>query len=187
MDRPGMIENTSWTCGFCQEVLLTWDARATHIAGHFKAGLTMAQWRDHRVSQTTLFNEYTNSESRMELDNLGRMGMTMPGPSNQYLAQNDNMYSNPAQTLTSESNHTATLMSSTTSGPPYFDVGSSFLCYGSQVDTFVPAMDQPAGLHPSVNIMSTAPQNNDIAMDFDFIEFDQFGNPVYSHGTYNSW
>jgi hypothetical protein len=42
-DGPSTIRN--WTCGFCQEVLLTWDARATHIAAHFRAGMRMTQWR----------------------------------------------------------------------------------------------------------------------------------------------
>jgi hypothetical protein len=42
-DGPSTIRNR--TCGFCQEVLLTWDARATHIAAHFRAGMRMTQWR----------------------------------------------------------------------------------------------------------------------------------------------
>lgn len=32
-------------CGFCSVVLYTWDSRASHIAQHFKAGMTMSSWR----------------------------------------------------------------------------------------------------------------------------------------------
>jgi hypothetical protein len=31
-------------CGFCDEVLSSWGERADHIAAHFKAGQTMAEW-----------------------------------------------------------------------------------------------------------------------------------------------
>lgn len=31
-------------CGFCDEVLSSWSERADHIAAHFKAGQTMAEW-----------------------------------------------------------------------------------------------------------------------------------------------
>lgn len=43
-DGPSTVKN--WTCGFCQEVLFTWDTRAAHIETHFRAGMWMAQWRD---------------------------------------------------------------------------------------------------------------------------------------------
>ncbi|KAF2738839.1 hypothetical protein EJ04DRAFT_27710 [Polyplosphaeria fusca] len=33
-----------WTCGFCGDRLDTWDKRETHIANHFKEGMTMDQW-----------------------------------------------------------------------------------------------------------------------------------------------
>lgn len=35
-----------WMCGFCGEKLETWSVRETHIAAHFKEGMTIAQWRD---------------------------------------------------------------------------------------------------------------------------------------------
>ena len=81
-DGPGMVDSQNWTCGFCQKVLSTWDARATHIAGHFKAGLTMAQWRENRVVQSTLPTAHMNHTEQMDLDALARMGQTLPGPSN---------------------------------------------------------------------------------------------------------
>jgi hypothetical protein len=45
--RKNVIEN--WTCGFCAKELETWDVRETHIAGHFKDGLTMADWKGYVV------------------------------------------------------------------------------------------------------------------------------------------
>jgi hypothetical protein len=36
-----------WTCGFCGDRLETWDKRETHIANHFKDGMTMASWNDY--------------------------------------------------------------------------------------------------------------------------------------------
>jgi hypothetical protein len=32
-------------CGFCDLVLGTWDERANHLAGHFREGASMAQWK----------------------------------------------------------------------------------------------------------------------------------------------
>ncbi|KAF2634866.1 hypothetical protein P280DRAFT_523687 [Massarina eburnea CBS 473.64] len=36
-----------WTCGFCGDRLETWDKRETHIANHFKDGMTMDAWQDY--------------------------------------------------------------------------------------------------------------------------------------------
>ncbi|KAF1996538.1 hypothetical protein P154DRAFT_579791 [Amniculicola lignicola CBS 123094] len=38
-------EKEGWPCGFCGEWLDKWDKRETHIANHFKDGMTMAQWK----------------------------------------------------------------------------------------------------------------------------------------------
>jgi len=35
-----------WNCGFCGDKLETWDKRETHIASHFKDGMTMESWQD---------------------------------------------------------------------------------------------------------------------------------------------
>ncbi|KAH7150429.1 hypothetical protein B0J13DRAFT_440362 [Dactylonectria estremocensis] len=32
-------------CGFCEHSMSTWDARVHHLAGHFKSGKTMADWK----------------------------------------------------------------------------------------------------------------------------------------------
>jgi hypothetical protein len=44
-DGPGKNKDEGWQCGFCDDSLPTWDIRETHIAGHFKDGLTMAEWK----------------------------------------------------------------------------------------------------------------------------------------------
>jgi len=41
-----------WFCGFCAETLHGWDARATHIAAHFRAGLTMESWKDNKGEES---------------------------------------------------------------------------------------------------------------------------------------
>jgi hypothetical protein len=41
-----------FSCGFCQEELNNWDARETHIANHFKDGLTMANWQEQARCDT---------------------------------------------------------------------------------------------------------------------------------------
>lgn len=33
-----------WVCGFCSDVLRSWDERQEHIAEHFENGMTMACW-----------------------------------------------------------------------------------------------------------------------------------------------
>ncbi|KAF2657024.1 hypothetical protein K491DRAFT_714770 [Lophiostoma macrostomum CBS 122681] len=44
---PEEEKEQAWVCGFCEEDLRTWDQRETHIAGHFKEGMTMTQWTDY--------------------------------------------------------------------------------------------------------------------------------------------
>lgn len=40
--------NRQWNCGFCGEILPNWNARATHIAAHFRQGLDMSVWDSTR-------------------------------------------------------------------------------------------------------------------------------------------
>lgn len=42
---PGVKKEQDWLCGFCGETLHGWDARAAHLAGHFREGLTLESWR----------------------------------------------------------------------------------------------------------------------------------------------
>lgn len=42
--------NQRWECGFCGEILLNWNARATHIAVHFRQGLDMSAWNSSRIA-----------------------------------------------------------------------------------------------------------------------------------------
>ena len=36
---------SGWVCGFCGQALGSWDVREMHIAGHFRDGATMAEWK----------------------------------------------------------------------------------------------------------------------------------------------
>ncbi|KKZ68456.1 hypothetical protein EMCG_05915 [[Emmonsia] crescens] len=36
--------NIFWNCGFCDELLRSWEDRQTHLAGHFSNGETMRMW-----------------------------------------------------------------------------------------------------------------------------------------------
>lgn len=176
-DGPGMIDSQNWTCGFCQKVLSTWDARATHIAGHFKAGLTMAQWRENRVVQSTLPTAHMNHTEQMDLDALARMGQTLPGPSNQYSAQISDMYNSTPQTLIPQPAIQNTFVPTSTA-VPYFD---NFCFYGNPaVDTFVPAVTNSTSMFPQGSNMSTAPQgDNTSSMDFELYD-DPLYDPYWS-------
>jgi hypothetical protein len=50
-DGPRKDIPETWTCGFCAKELETWDVRETHIAGHFKDGVTMADWKGYIKSE----------------------------------------------------------------------------------------------------------------------------------------
>jgi len=43
---PAEQGEQDWVCGFCGETLRGWDARAAHLAVHFRQGMTMESWRD---------------------------------------------------------------------------------------------------------------------------------------------
>ncbi|KAF2489641.1 hypothetical protein BU16DRAFT_161590 [Lophium mytilinum] len=43
--------NQTWNCGFCGEILATWDVRARHIAAHFRNGSHMSQWDSARQKE----------------------------------------------------------------------------------------------------------------------------------------
>jgi hypothetical protein len=51
-DGPGKNVDESWLCGFCAVELKNWDVRETHIASHFKDGMTMASWTDYSTPST---------------------------------------------------------------------------------------------------------------------------------------
>ncbi|KAI4954514.1 hypothetical protein J4E91_002227 [Alternaria rosae] len=55
----------NWVCGFCAKVLKTWDDRETHVASHFKDGLTMADWKGYtRPDAEASKKRPTSSEGR---------------------------------------------------------------------------------------------------------------------------
>ncbi|KAJ5023962.1 hypothetical protein J3E72DRAFT_246262 [Bipolaris maydis] len=59
-----------WTCGFCALEMTAWDARQTHIAAHFKDGLTMADWKSHPQPEKT-----THTSKKRPMSSEGRPKM----------------------------------------------------------------------------------------------------------------
>lgn len=178
-DGPGMTDNKSWTCGFCHEILPNWDARATHIATHFKAGLTMAHWREKRVSQSTLSPEHIKPEESIILDNLAAMGTTFAGPSTSrslstHHARIDSAQHQPIATPTTNFMADANIIPDINIDP--------FCMYGNPIDTFDPSMsyNPPTAPVPTQNMDS-------MSTDFDVIGIDEFGNPVYDFSSFHSW
>jgi hypothetical protein len=64
--KDGGLVEEGWTCGFCGEKLATWGIRETHIAGHFKEGMTMAQWRDYPTREQGMGQEVKSKEKRVD-------------------------------------------------------------------------------------------------------------------------
>lgn len=82
-DGPGKNVNEGWTCGFCAVELKTWDIRETHIANHFKNGLTMALWTNY-TRPTSLTPEINiRRQSREEHSGMfAKLKRTLTGRSN---------------------------------------------------------------------------------------------------------
>jgi hypothetical protein len=61
-----------WKCGFCGDDIYGWDARATHIANHFRKGLDMSTWRSERtkIGPDSTFNTVDDQEDLMNLDDV---------------------------------------------------------------------------------------------------------------------
>ncbi|KAF1925582.1 uncharacterized protein M421DRAFT_94659 [Didymella exigua CBS 183.55] len=172
-DGPGMTDNKTWTCGFCHEVLSTWDARATHIATHFKAGLTMTHWREKCVPQSTLPLEQIEPHKSIALEDLTAMGATFAGPSNYRSPPTSHAHIDSAQHQPLPT-PTTTFMSVPTTIPD-INIGP-FCMYGNPIDTFDPVLAPASG------------QNVDTASaDFGFVGVDEFGNPVYDFSLFHSW
>lgn len=51
-NRRDKDSSEAWRCGFCMAQLTTWDMRETHIANHFKDGMTMASWKNPEQSSS---------------------------------------------------------------------------------------------------------------------------------------
>ena len=183
-DGPGMLDNKSWTCGFCQEVLYTWDTRATHIAGHFKAGLTMAQWRDNRVSQSTLPQQHVNSDEPAAMGALASMGATFAGPNHGSVPTN-RARADFTQHVQAQPTSSTAFMPVATTIPDYgFD---PFCMYGNQVDTFVPLADNTS-YYTAFSGMSVTGHNGEApSIDLNSLELDEYGNPIWDHGVMSSW
>jgi hypothetical protein len=85
---PGKNVDEGWTCGFCQAKLSTWDARETHIANHFKDGLTMAHWRDRIQLAAPAITIHTRRPPHEEDTNmLAKLKTTLMGRPNHHIEQ----------------------------------------------------------------------------------------------------
>ncbi|KAJ4374568.1 hypothetical protein N0V86_007437 [Didymella sp. IMI 355093] len=173
-----MTDNKSWTCGFCHEILPNWDARATHIATHFKAGLTMVHWRERRVSQSTQPQEHIQPQESSDLDEFGVMDTTFAGPSDYRLAATSHARIDSAQHQQLQPTSTSAFMSTPTTVP---DINIDPFCmYGNPIDTF----DQSLSYNPSAPVSA---QNVDtMPADFGLVGIDDYGNPVYDF-LFRTW
>ncbi|KAJ4993771.1 hypothetical protein SVAN01_00825 [Stagonosporopsis vannaccii] len=186
-DGPGMVDDMSWTCGFCQEVLPTWDARATHIASHFKAGLTMAQWRAYPIPQVMMPRGHTEPNGPAALDTLANMGVTLAGPSMPASNPVNYGHSQPIQPIVEAQPVPTTAIMPVPTAIQDLDL-DPFYFYGNQIDTFDPCQPASTSYYPAVNDMPTASHNTGSSlMDFAVIGFDEFGDPVYDMSSMHSW
>jgi hypothetical protein len=81
-EGPGTGSVEDWVCGFCAKVLKTWDDRETHIAGHFKNGLTMTDWKGYLrqgVDAEASRKRPVSSEGRPNM--LSKLARTLTGRS----------------------------------------------------------------------------------------------------------
>lgn len=186
VDGPGSLDNKSWTCGFCHEILPSWDARATHIAGHFKAGMSMAQWRDNHVSQSTLPRDSNMPEEPALLDALAGMGATIAGPSNYGAIHTNHARVDSAQHQQSQPTSAMTFAPMSANIP---DIALDHFCmWGNPIDTFIPPTTEPYTTYATQSDFSTVTANSDPSMmDISNVQFDINGNPVFDHGVWNSW
>ncbi|XPT04162.1 hypothetical protein M3J09_013243 [Ascochyta lentis] len=179
IDGPGLVADKSWLCGFCQEVLYTWDERQTHIAGHFKSGSTMANWH------STLPREHIDLNESAALDALASMGTTIAGPSTHQLYQVPQANVEAALSFAPQSASSTAFMSAAT-GTSDLDF-DPFYVYGNPIDTtgFVPDYSH-ANMMPDANMMPAATQSNDASsMSPVCVGFDPYGRPIYDHSVWN--
>jgi hypothetical protein len=79
-EGPGNTAVENWVCGFCEKVLKTWEDRETHIAGHFKDGLTMTNWKGYTREDSGVEarkKRPTSSEGRPNM--LSKIARTLTG------------------------------------------------------------------------------------------------------------
>lgn len=102
-DGPGKDDIENWACGFCGQTLKTWDIRQTHIAGHFKDGLTMADWREHSQPTSAIESTKKRRNSNAEFSNmLSKLARTLTGqPSRQlnHVNRSNSQFANAWESL----------------------------------------------------------------------------------------
>jgi hypothetical protein len=149
----------------------------------------MTQWRDSRVSQSTLFREQTsprehNSSDDAGLDLLASVGTTTAGSSNQGPSPGNHARADSAQYLPAQPTSTAAFGPI----PTTFSDINPFCMYGNPIGSFDPSFNDSTTYFPAVSSMPATTQNvDDSSMDFAVIGMDQFGNPVYDYSSMHSW
>jgi hypothetical protein len=104
-DGPGRNVNEGWTCGFCKAELQTWDIRETHIANHFKDGLTMASWQQELQQPTppVAQNDRRRQSQDIHTTMLSRLQRRFSNRQPEYFAYPPAQFSNTFDPLPSSS------------------------------------------------------------------------------------
>ena len=173
-DGDSKDEVDLWTCGFCDEVLRTWNARQVHISGHFKDGLTMEHWRssEQPESSTTSSGKKRRNSAEEHPSAFAKLTRTLTGHSTrqqtqQHLSNHNNDFANAFQPLRS-----ASPSSSNPPMPllpdPVFDNLMAEIC-GNPFDTNEPSATGYMAAQPNVaDTRYDSAVNDDEAAEFDF-------------------
>lgn len=86
-DGAGKDDVENWVCGFCDEVLKTWAVRQTHIAGHFKDGSTMAQWKGYSQQAATESTKKRRNSTEEHSSVFAKLSRTFSGRSSRHQPQ----------------------------------------------------------------------------------------------------
>jgi hypothetical protein len=178
-DGPGTVDNMSWICGFCHVLLPTWDARATHIAGHFKAGQTMADWQNTAGLMPSTSME-DKSDAYFSLDAMASMGVTIAGPSSSQVPHINYNYTNTANSFETQPRSTNAHMSP---GPVQPNLSCDSLwadLYGNEVVASGPS----EFTYDQITVPATVSYEVGMPISDDpFAGIDLYQDPVY----YNGW
>jgi hypothetical protein len=169
----------SWICGFCHVLLPTWDARATHIAGHFKAGQTMADWQNTAGLMPSTSME-DKSDAYFSLDAMASMGVTIAGPSSSQVPHINYNYTNTANSFETQPRSTNAHMSP---GPVQPNLSCDSLwadLYGNEVVASGPS----EFTYDQITVPATVSYEVGMPISDDpFAGIDLYQDPVY----YNGW
>ena len=169
-EGPSKDEAENWSCGFCRHELKTWDERETHIAGHFKDGMTMVDWRESRKAEpTTDATKRRRSSNGDYSDMFTKITRTLTGRSTRQQEQQPS--SNVRFANTWDSLPTSTGPSAPTVPLLPDMVFDTFMAevYGNCVDSCDPPATSPGNLTPACNNRydSAFTDAEDMELDFD--------------------